>query len=328
MKVRSGLQAVVDRIKKSDSFLVVTHLNPDGDAIGSQIGMYRLLRALGKPAVMAATQPVPDMYLFLAGKEDLVVCAPEDCESLEIADTVMALDSGVAHRLSFPLEFLERSPALVCIDHHSDNKGYGQIHHVAHTASSTGEIVLDLFEEFGVEPDFAAGQALYVAVTTDTGSFQYELTTPGVHRRAARLLELGIEPATIFRQLSQNRSASSVKLLGHALKTLELHVDGELGVVKITHDMLEAAGAKTEETEGIVNHVVAIGSVRVAVMLREEGAEKVKVSMRAKDEFDVTTIVHKFGGGGHPRAAGCTIRKPIDEACADIIAATEPALRT
>jgi phosphoesterase RecJ-like protein len=293
--------AVLNELQAGEKFLLTTHENPDGDALGSLVAMNETLRALGKDTVMflsAEEFPLPYEYRDLP-LGDLSHTLPDDAEER----TIVFLDCGNLDRM--PVSFLGREDAhIVNIDHHHDNTRFGTANLVVDGASCTAEMTLEIAE------------ALYVGLVTDTGKFQYENTTPVSHRMAASLLECGVDVHQIFRRLYENVPFAKLQLLGRVLNRVERYDDGRLTLSYILRKDYEETGAVENFSEGIVDHIRALEGTCVAALVREQlkaGREGVmKVSLRASaDEVDVSVIARKEGGGGHRQAAGFSTTRSL-----------------
>jgi phosphoesterase RecJ-like protein len=312
--VRTDLTAVADAIRSHDRFLLVTHENPDGDAFGSILGAKLALDLLGKDSVMflPGELELPQEYSFmdLSGlRRELPADAGER--------VVLALDCANAARTGIPEELLASAPLVVDVDHHHDNTRFGAINAIVPEASSTGEIVRDLLAELGVEPTPEIAEALYVALVTDTGRFQYANTTPKALRLAAELVEAGVDVQRVFQGIYESVEFAKLKLLAKALERAELYEGGRLVVTHLVREDFTALGVGEEYAEGIIDYLRAVDGAEMAATIREPpeppGADR-RISMRAaSDELDVSKIARKRGGGGHRQAAGFSTPESIDE---------------
>jgi bifunctional oligoribonuclease and PAP phosphatase NrnA len=308
-------EEVLAELRSSDKFLLTTHENPDGDALGSLVAMNEILRALGKDTVMflsAEEIPLPYEYRWLP-LEGVVHELPADAEER----TIVFLDCGNIDRM--PVSFLGRDDAhIVNIDHHHDNTRFGTANLVVDGASSTAEIIWDLNKDLGAELTTEIAQALYVGLVTDTGKFQYENTTPRSHLMAADLLDHGVEVHEIFRQLYENVPLAKLQLLARVLSRIERYDDGRLTISYILRSDYQETGADENFSEGIVDHIRSLEGTVVGALVREqlkEGRDGVlKVSLRASaDEVDVSVIARQEGGGGHRQAAGFSSTRTREE---------------
>ncbi len=307
-------ERVLDEIRAADKFVLVTHENPDGDALGSLVGMQRLLMALDKASVMfmAADEfPLPYEYRFF-DFDGLQSHPPEDLDGR----TIIFLDCGNIDRN--PVAAFKGDDAhILNIDHHHDNTRFGTVNHVDEDASCTAEIVWDLMGELGVEPTLEIAEALYVGLVTDTGKFMYENTGPRAHLMAAHLISVGVDVHEIYRRLYEGMPYPKLELLGRALEHVRRFDDGRLTLTRLTRDDFRMAGAEESYSEGIIDHLRSVEGTKVAALARElvDGSSgRKKVSLRSTDgEIDVSMIARAGGGGGHRQAAGFSTELSDDE---------------
>jgi bifunctional oligoribonuclease and PAP phosphatase NrnA len=301
----SDIDRVADAIRSGDRFLLTTHENPDGDALGSLLATHRMLEALGKDSVMflaAKEFPLPVEYRFLP-LEEVFHESPAD-----IADRVVIfLDCGNIDRM--PVDFLQNGDnKVINIDHHHDNTRFGTINLVDVNASCTAEIIYDLTALLDVPLTPEIANALYVGLVTDTGKFMYENTDARSHRMAAGLIEAGVEVNEVYRRLYEHAPPEKLKLLARALEGITLQDEGRLAVTYISTEDYAVTGASEALTEGIIDHLRTIDGTLVAAVVRDQadgGRAARKVSMRSTDgQVDVSAIARLHGGGGHRRAAG------------------------
>jgi phosphoesterase RecJ-like protein len=312
--VTSDLTAVANAIRANDRFLVVTHENPDGDALGSIRAMKLALDSLGKDSVtyVGGEMALPPDYEFMALAE-LQRELPADAATR----IVLALDSATAPRTRIPPEVLEAAPLVVDIDHHHDNTRFGAINLVVPEASSTGEIVRDLLRELDVSLTPEIAEAIYIALDTDTGRFQYANTTQKAHELAIELMEYGVEPQEIFRRIYEAVPFARQKLKGRALERARLYEDGRMIATYLLREDFLELGVGEEYAEGVIDELRAVRGVELAITVREPPVPNRplrRVSMRsASDAFDVSAIARQRNGGGHKRAAGFSSDESIDE---------------
>jgi bifunctional oligoribonuclease and PAP phosphatase NrnA len=320
VSVATDVGQVLEELRHADKLLLTTHENPDGDALGSLLGMREVLRELGKDAVMflaASEFPLPAEYRHLA-LDDVVHDPPADIGER----VVVFLDCGNIDRM--PVDFLRTDGSQILnIDHHHDNTRFGTVNLVDAEASCTAEIVWQLARELGVEPTPLMAQALYVGLVTDTGRFMYENTSATSHRMAAELIEAGLDAHAVYRQLYEDLPEARLRLLARALAHVRRYDGGAITLTHLTRDDYAAAGADEPDTEGVVDHLRAVEGTKVAVVIRELlGADRDgmrKASLRATDgSVDVSMIARAFGGGGHRQAAGFSTALPLDEVVARV----------
>ena len=291
-----------DEIKKAENIMLIAHINPDGDALGSELSLYPILKKIGKKVtVFNATKPLPEYLDFLPNFDKVTDKLPKKI------DLTISFDCGSFDRLG-----LEEKPSfLINIDHHISNTNYGDINLIEPDHASTSQVVYDILKANGVEIDKDSALCIYTALVTDTGSFQYESVNDKVFECAADLVRCGVKPDYVSKMLFQRDRLSRLRLLAKAYETIEMCCEGKAAFVEVTKEMMEITGAIKEDTDTIVNSVRALAPVEVACMLREDD-EGIKISLRSKNYADVSKIAQKYGGGGHIRAAGATIKDEFD----------------
>jgi len=307
-------ESVLERIREDQLFVLATHENPDGDALGSLVAMQGLLSALGKDTAMFISPddlPLPYEY-GLFSLDGLIQEPPADIA----ARTVVFLDCGNIDRNSASV--LRDGARLLNIDHHHDNTRFGTLNHVVPDASCTAEIVWDLMHGLGFTATPAIARALYIGLITDTGRFMYENTRPRAHLMAAELLEAGVDVAAVNRRLYEDMPTAKLALLGLALGNLQRFDGGELTLVALSAEDFARTDAEQNHSEGIIDQLRALQGTKVAALVRElssgERKGQHKVSLRATDDdVDVSIIARAQGGGGHRRAAGFSTTLAADE---------------
>jgi len=302
---------VLEELRSGERFLLVTHENPDGDALGSLVGMHGVLTALGKDVLMfvaGADLPVPQEYAWM----DLSTAIHEPPADLD-ERTVVFLDCGNIDRTQVPAVRHDGSHILN-VDHHHDNTHFGDVDLVVPEASCTAEIVWDLMLALGVRATTAIAEALYVGLVTDTGKFMYENTGPRAHLMAADLIEAGVQTHDIYRRLYEGMPFAKIDLLGRALSHVTRHDDGRLTMTILRREDFDEAGADDSLSEGVIDHLRSVQGTKVAAVIREIGDGRKKISLRSTDgEVDVSAIAREAGGGGHRQAAGVTTSMDEDE---------------
>jgi bifunctional oligoribonuclease and PAP phosphatase NrnA len=304
---------IVDELRRADKLLLTTHENPDGDALGSLLGMHLILRQLGKDSVMfmsAKEFPLPYEYQRMPLSE-VQREIPADVDER----VVVFLDCGNIDRM--PADFLHEGHRHVLnIDHHHDNTCFGDANLVVGHASCTAEILWDLAGDLGVEITPEIASALYIALVTDTGKFMFENTTPRAHVMAAEMIEAGVQPQEAHRSLYEGLPFARLQLLARALTAVKRYDGGQLTLTHITREDFSHSNAMESDSEGIVDHLRQVEDTVVAALVREllEVDGRRKVSLRATDKrVDVSIIARGLGGGGHRQAAGFTTDVPMDE---------------
>jgi phosphoesterase RecJ-like protein len=300
-------------LREHDRFLVVTHENPDGDALGSLLAMTIVLRQLGKDVAMylAGAGALPREYAFMP-LDGLLRELPEDMEER----TLVAVDCAKADRMGSDSAPIDRAQLVVNIDHHHDNSRFGDVNLIVADASSTGELLRDVFGALGVELTPEIAEPLYIALVTDTGRFQYTNTTPKSLRLAAELVEAGADIHAVFQQVYESVEFAKLKLLARALERARVLEGGLIVVSYLVRTDFAEVGAAEPYSEGIIDYLRAVEGAELAALIREpprDAAER-RVSLRASiDELDVSAIARTFGGGGHRQAAGFSSEASIDE---------------
>jgi bifunctional oligoribonuclease and PAP phosphatase NrnA len=310
----TDLAAVAEAIRAHERFLLVTHENPDGDALGSILGMKVGLDRVGKDSVMylgGDTDP-PTEYDFLP-LDELRRDLPADAAER----VLLALDCANAKRMGAAAGLLDRVPMSIDVDHHHDNTRFARINHVVADASSTGEIVRDLLRELDIPLDAEIAEPLYVALVTDTGRFQYTNTTPKALRLAAELVEAGVDVQRVFRGIYESVEFAKLKLLARALERAQVYDGGRLVISYLLRSDFHELGVGEEYAEGIIDYLRAVEGAEVAATIREPpeppDAQR-RISLRASsDEVDVSAIARQRGGGGHRQAAGFSSPESIEE---------------
>jgi phosphoesterase RecJ-like protein len=308
------LRAVANAIRANDRFLVVTHENPDGDALGSMLGAAYGLRALQKDVVLyvSGDAPLPAEYRFL-DVDEIKRELPDDLEQR----VVLAVDCANERRIGPDTDAVDRAKLVLDVDHHHDNSRFGTINLIVDNASSSAEIVRDLLRELGVRLTPPIAEALYVGLVTDTGRFQYSNTTPKSFRLAAELVEAGADVHGIFRHVYETVQFAKLKLLARALERAQLFEGGRLVVSYLLKDDFGDVGAEEPYSEGLIDSLRAVEGSEMVALIREpprnEGPSR-RISLRSShDEVDVSAIARKAGGGGHRQAAGFSSERPIGE---------------
>ena len=285
----SDRDQVLDEIRDGDRFLLVTHENPDGDALGSLVAMHDVLTALGKDSVMfmsADEFPLPYEYRFF-DLEGLASAPPPDLDER----TVIFLDCGNIDRN--PLDVVKREDThIVNVDHHHDNTRFGTVNHVVDEASCTAEIVWDLMGALGVEPTITIADALYVGLVTDTGRFMYENTGARAHVMAAELIDAGVDVADVYKRLYEDMPFAKLELLARALAHVERYDDGALTFTRLTRDDFRSAGAEESYSEGVIDHLRSVAGTKVAAISREllaDGTRHTRSARRSRCAPPATT---------------------------------------
>jgi len=320
----NSLTGVAAAIAASRHVLITGHVMPDGDSIGSVLALKLALESTGRQATAAGPDPVPRLYRFLPGARDYRVAEAVE----EEYDAFIALDCSVPQRLGEGFrKLIHKSAVVVNIDHHLGTDGFGTHNHIDSKAAATGEIVFDLLEEMNIPLTAEIATCLYVAIATDTGSFQYESTVPETHRRIARIIEAGVPVAEVSTRLYEEKPLVILRLLNAALNTLALTDCGRVAWMTMTLEIMKRTGAEDEHAEGVVNYARSISGVEISLFFREIAPDRYKISFRSKGKVDVNQLAALFGGGGHRRAAGCIVEGKSAEVVALVVEAARRLLQ-
>lgn len=312
---------VIEEINRGKRFLTVSHVSPEGDAVGSLLGITLALRSLGKDVTAYLEDPVPDLFKFLPGADTVV----HNLDGKGPFDATFAVDCGQKERLGKGFNELKNPGRVVNIDHHATNDRFGDVNVIMPDAAAAGELVYDLCKEANVDITKDIAVNLYVAIHTDTGSFRYSSSTPGAFIKAGELVRAGADPWEVSRRVYENHPAKKFKLLGFVLSTLDvIDIDGtgkKVATVLVTLDMLKSVGAEKDLADGFVNYARGIEGVEVGILFREAGPHEYKVSLRSKGDVDVSEVAQTFGGGGHRNAAGFMLKGSVEEVRSRVISA-------
>ena len=289
--------------------LIYPHINPDGDAIGSAAAICRTLRNLGKTAYILIEDEVPDNLKFLDKGYTTF-----DHKITEDVDVSLCVDCGDFSRLPAREEKFREGKVTVCIDHHGTTENFCDYNYVDPQAAATGELIYALIKEMGIVPDVETGEAIFAAITTDTGNFQYSNTTRNCHLIMAELFDIGVDTNKVSVEIYENERPEKLMITARAFSTIEIIGGGRGAVAHLTLKEMEETGARPFETDRIIENIRSISGVEYAAFIKEKEPGVIRVSLRAKRRGDVAKIAADLGGGGHVKAAGCTLYMPLDQA--------------
>ncbi|HEX7057855.1 MAG TPA: bifunctional oligoribonuclease/PAP phosphatase NrnA [Bacilli bacterium] len=307
-----------------DDFLVVSHVQPDGDAASSTCAMGWMLHKLGKRFVMMNEEKLPEKFLYLWGSSEVASFQP-NLANRKFA-CVITVDCADKARVGRVSELFAKDAKILNIDHHATNDRFGDIAAVLPEAAATAEILHDFAKLFSFTWDKSFAECIYTGILTDTGGFRYSNTSPKVMEMAAALLSYGVKGHELAERLLEKLTMPHIRLLRCALNSLQFYAGGRIGAIQISLADLTESQAKQEDFEGIVNYPVRIDGVDIGLLFRETADGKVKVSFRSTANADVAEIAQQFGGGGHARAAGATVMLPLAEAVRQVVAVAERVL--
>jgi phosphoesterase RecJ-like protein len=301
----------------AEEFVIVTHINPDGDAIGSEYALAAFLVSRGKRVKIVNQDPIPEPLRFIENPDiPAELYAPDRHDPLlQQAERIVLVDNSAPDRLG-QMESVMRAVAsrTLCIDHHPTRTAPWADNILDVDYCATTAIIYDLMRACDWQPDVGTARAIYVGLVTDTGFFRFNSTNARTHEIAAELLKLGVEPARAYQEIYERNPVAYAKLLGSALAGLRLDAAGAVASVKITREMIEALEADEVDSTEITTTLLATDGVRVAILFRELGDGRIKVSLRSKGTLDVHQLASEFGGGGHRNASGIVMPGEIDEA--------------
>ena len=305
-------QLIIDSLKEGGRILIASHMNPDGDSIGSQLAIYDLCKQLGADPVIVSHDPLDERYRFL-GKFELIQKYDPTQEYGKFAQAVI-LEGTEISRIGDVVKIVTDGCRIINIDHHSGNKEYGAINWVEEERAAVGIMIRELFTEAGIELSQNNLDELYLAVMTDTGRFTFSNTDAESLALAAELVGAGANPKLISDAIYSSYTESQIRLLGELIAGMELHHEGRTCLLVCDRKLLNKYGNEAAEMEGLVNYSLYTRGVQVGLLLREFEKDSIKVSLRSQSAFDVAALARQFSGGGHPTASGCNIDKPLAEA--------------
>lgn len=300
------LDNILEEIQKAETIAILTHENPDGDAIGSSLAMYMALKQIGKNPEIIIPE-LPRVYNFMP-------CADEIRKegSLENYDLVIAVDSATIKMLNGWSNYFETAKVKIVIDHHSSNTMYGDLNYVNPDAPACAQILINIMDYFEIEINKEIGTCILTGIITDTGGFQYQSTTPETFEFAAELLKKGVNVSDVYKRVMNTKSRANFELRRRALERMEILEDGKIAITYTTKEDIEEVNAETGDFEGIVEEGRAIEGVEVSIWIREKD-NGFKASLRSNSYVNVSDVCMMFGGGGHFHAAGCTIAQSLEQ---------------
>ena len=300
-------------LEKNNNFLITSHVNLDGDAIGSELAFYLLLKKLNKKSTIINQDKLPIIYDFLP--ESNKINNLEDYNSNRINfDVAIILDCSNLIRVGEISKIFKDTITIINIDHHGSNENFGNLNYIDSSASSVGEIIYNLIDSINISLlDQKISSCLYTAIITDTGSFRYSNVSPETFKIASDLICTGMNTYSISNNIYNRNTFSGLKLLGKALLTLEMNNSSGVSWLSITRRMLSEVKANDDEIEGIIDLVTTLKNTEISILFRETVDNKIKISFRSKGNFNVSKFAGKFNGGGHPNSAGCLCQGKLAE---------------
>ena len=321
------MKQIVNHLKNSRSVLLATHVNPDGDAIGSLIAMGLALEALGKKATLYCSSPIPAVYRFLPATDTITGVFANKA----LFDTAIVLDCGNFNRVGKAFLEIQKTKTIINIDHHVTNTGFGDLQMVDTTACATAEIIYRLIKKLEISISPGMATSIYTGIFTDTGSFRFSNTNRAAFSICEEMVAIGMDPYTVAQNVYGTYSLGRIKLLNLALDSIEVAAGGKVSIMTLTKKMLAETKTHPEDVDGLINYAKRIEDVKLAALLQEmenisrnpDEAARFHVSLRSDGSVDVAEIAATFGGGGHAVAAGFNIDSPIEEIKAKIVSLAE-----
>jgi bifunctional oligoribonuclease and PAP phosphatase NrnA len=308
------IASILEAINRNKTFLITTHENPDGDAVGSSLGLAKFLLNAGKEVIVHFKDPVPELYRFLPLVDQVLATVPD-----RPYDVCFVLDVGEFRRAGTAITSCKTVGSFINVDHHVTRDLFGAINYIDTGAAATGVLIHRIIKASGQTLDHDTALCLYTALLTDTGSFRYSNSNPEAFTVAGELISVGLNAWYVTERLYESQPAERLKLLTEALATLVISPRGDVASVTVTLDMFERAGGTAELTDGFVNYPRSIRGVEVAIFFREMEPGLFKVGFRSKGKISVATLAELFGGGGHHNAAGCNVSGTIDEVRSSVL---------
>lgn len=311
------MKKIIQQLARSEHALLASHTNPDGDAIGALLAMGIALEKLGCEVVLYNESSIPAVYRFLPAMDRI----QKQLTDSDRFDTAVILDCGDLRRVGSAVETIAGIPAIINIDHHTTNTGFGQYQLVDVKACATSEIVFRLIQAMQIEVDAAMATAIYTGILTDTGSFRFSNTNQAAFAICEAMVAAGVRPSAVAQHVYGTYSLGRIKLLNLALDSIEISNNGHLSIMTVTREMLSDTGTQPEDADGLINYARRIRDVKVAALIRElengssgkRGRKQFHVSLRSDGSVDVSRIAITFGGGGHAGAAGFSVESSLAE---------------
>ncbi len=308
------INRIIDQLKKSRKVLVVSHANPDGDAIGALLATGLALKSMQKDVCMYNESPIPAVYRFLPS----VRMIGQEVDAIESYDTILVLDCGSIERVGDLAPKIKNGKTIINIDHHVTNTQFGDLQLIDPDACATAEIIYRLIKRLGLKFDCPIATAIYTGILTDTGSFRFSSTNQKAFAICADMIENGANPYEVAQHVYGHYSLGRIKLLNLALDSLEISPNGKISIMALTQDMMDMTRTQEEDIDGIINYARRIEDVKVAALIHEvagggRARRQYHVSLRSDGDINVALIAAQFGGGGHANAAGFSVEATLSD---------------
>ena len=316
------IRKIAGAIRKYDDYIITSHVEPEGDAIGSELALFYLVKQLGKNAVIVNEDSAPERYKFLPGWKKIIA---GDSGKLKGYNNVIITDCPTIERSGKMTQLVSNAKIKINIDHHISNENFADYNWVNPDASSCGEMIFNLYKEMELNINEEIATLLYVAILTDTGSFQYDSTTYGTHHIAGELIKLGVHSAKIAQKIYETKTIGDIELLSKALSTIAVTNDGKIAYLNVTKKMLEETNTAPDRTDGFINYARAIEGSEISILFREDlkDPKSIHVGFRSKGRANVNVLASKFGGGGHPKASGCLLEGDLENVAKKVLKTAE-----
>ncbi|MGB2600877.1 MAG: bifunctional oligoribonuclease/PAP phosphatase NrnA [Candidatus Omnitrophota bacterium] len=320
-----SMDKVIRELETRDNFLIMAHVNPEGDSIGSQIAIRHILKKWGKKAIIVDHDEVPENLKFLKGANLISREVPEGF----CPETLVVLDCPVKERTGNIPGLDDAKKFVINIDHHVSNEFFGDVNWVESTVSSVGEMVFHIAKKTQMVIDKELSEAIYTAIVTDTGMFNYTNTSKATHEVVGELIEWGLNPKDLHGEIFESKDLAQVRLLGKVLATLEVEAEGRLAHMSLTRKMYMEEGVESVPTDEFINFPRSVKGVEVAIFFKENinYPDRINVSFRSSGKVDVNAVASSFGGGGHAQASGCTLIASLEETREKVLATAKEAIK-
>ena len=308
---------IVELINNAQDIAIISHINMDGDAIGSSLALMFALKKIGKKVTTYIEEEVPLRFDFLKDTDDLVYYT----EDMDVSkhDLLIVVDVADRNLLGNRAKLLDKIPNSIAIDHHALHYNYANNIWVNKKAAAAGELIFELLQKMNIPLDYEIATCLYVAITTDTGRFKFNNTTKRTHEIAGELITYGVKTSELTNKLFDESTKERTMLIAKTIETLEMFENGKIAVMIITRDMMKETNAKDSEQDGIIDYVTNICGVEIGILIKEKENGALRASLRSKTYIDVSKIANNFGGGGHKMASGCGFDGDINEFKAKLV---------
>jgi phosphoesterase RecJ-like protein len=310
MKISPEISSILKVLRENQRFLITSHRDPDGDSVGSQMGLYHVLEDIGKEVIVVNHGAMPEKYLFLDPRHIIKFV---DSPLAFVPEAVFVLECPSLDRIGFVEKHIPDSAVVVNIDHHLDNKGYGAINYIDPKSCAVGELIYLILECGGYEITPIIAEKLYAALVSDTGNFRFSSTTARGMKIAAELVEKGARPKWVFDNVFSKLSSETLRLLGYTLETLKVVADGRISYMLVTRENISRSQARLEDSEGFVDYSLAVKGAIMGILFKEIGENEVKISVRSQNGIDAAKFAKRFDGGGHINAAGFTLNGKLSQ---------------